>query len=113
MPKNQVKRWRRVLSIDGRNEDFIKLPDGNKLGRLDHIFKNFIEIREAQIYQDVTGKITLKIVKNSDYDRSVERRLLSEARKRMGSDVCLKINYVDSIERTSRGKLKFVISEVK
>jgi len=113
LPNNQTEKWRQVLSIDGRNDDFITLPNGTKLGRLGHIFKNFIEIREAQIYQDVTGSVTLRIVKNSDYDRSVERRLLSEAKKRMGSNVCLTINYVDSIERTLRGKLKFVISEVK
>ena len=41
-----------------------------------------------------------------------EKRLLVEARKRLGSEIAIKIEYTDHIARTSSGKLRFVISHV-
>ncbi len=40
-----------VERIDGRQEDYVILKNGARLGRMDHIFKDLINIREAQIYQ--------------------------------------------------------------
>ena len=52
-----------IISIEGRNEDFITLPNGTKLGRLDHIFKKANYVSEAQIYQPSLNKIIIRIVK--------------------------------------------------
>ena len=41
---------RLVKQIDGRLEDYVILRNGAKIGRLDHIFKDLIMVREAQIY---------------------------------------------------------------
>ena len=41
----------KILSIDGRKEDYIELVDGSRIGRLDHIFKDLIYVKEAQILQ--------------------------------------------------------------
>lgn len=102
-----------VLSIDGRQEDYITLPDGLKLGRLDHIFKKITEVREAQIYQPETGRVVLRIVKNAGYDAAgQEKMLLAETRKRLGNSIHIEIEYLDAIPRTKSGKLRFVISAV-
>jgi phenylacetate-CoA ligase len=102
-----------VLSIDGRQEDYITLPDGLKLGRLDHIFKKITEVREAQIYQPETGRVVLRIVKNTGYDAAgQEKMLLAETRKRLGNSIHIEIEYLDAIPRTKSGKLRFVISAV-
>ncbi len=102
-----------VLSIDGRQEDYITLPDGLKLGRLDHIFKKLTEVREAQIYQPEINRIVLRIVKNDGYDASgQEKMLLAETRKRLGHNISIEIEYLADIPRTKSGKLRFVISEV-
>jgi len=102
-----------VLSIDGRQEDYITLPNGLKLGRLDHIFKKITEVREAQIYQPEIGKVVLRIVKNQGYDASgQEKMLLAETRKRLGNNIQIDIEYLAEIPRTKSGKLRFVVSAV-
>ena len=102
-----------VISIDGRNEDFIVLPSGVKLGRLDHIFKTSTFIKEAQIYQPSLRVIILNIVQSNAYHKKIhEKMILNECRKRFGKEIEIRINYVDRIKRTKSGKLKFVISEI-
>ena len=101
-----------VESIDGRKEDYVVLPNGARLGRLDHIFKDLTRIREAQIYQPKRETIIFRIVKGEGYGPEMERRLLDEARKRLGREVAIKVEYVSSLERSRTGKLRFVVSEV-
>lgn len=101
-----------VDSIDGRKEDYVVLPNGARLGRLDHIFKDLTRIREAQIYQSERETIIFRIVKGEGYGPEIERRLLEEARKRLGREVAIKVEYVSFLERSRTGKLRFVVSEV-
>lgn len=104
--------WRVVEKINGRSEDYVTLPNGTKLGRLDHIFKDMTTVREAQIQQHKTNEIEFHIVKTKDYNDIWESKLLKEAKKRMGNDITMKVKYVDEIPKTKSGKLKFVISSI-
>lgn len=106
-------RGRLVLEIDGRREDYVVLPNGAHIGRLDHIFKELIHIREAQIYQREFGSVTIRVVKGSGYDDTrEEERLLLEVRKRLGKDIDIKIEYLDHLQRSPSGKLRLVISDI-
>lgn len=103
-----------IISIDGRQEDYISLSSGVKIGRLDHIFKDLTEVQEAQIYQPNLDNIILRIVKGSRYDHvNQEKQVISETKKRLGNGIDIKIEYVNHIPRTKSGKLKFVVSDVK
>lgn len=102
-----------VQNIDGRVEDYIILRNGSKLGRMDHIFKDLVNIKEAQIYQKQPGEIVLRIVRGIKYGPKDEAMLLKETIKRVGDDTKIKIDYVDYIERTKNGKLRFVVSDIK
>lgn len=102
-----------VLSIDGRQEDYVVLPSGAVIGRLDHIFKDMVAVREAQVYQPNRGRIVFRVVRGPNYTDADERYMISSARQRLGDEVELKIDYLNSIERTSSGKLRFVVSDVK
>lgn len=104
---------KRIISIDGRKEDYITLPNGNKLGRLANIFKNAINVNEAQIYQPNINNIIIKIVKNTNYKTTDESSLLKECRDRFGRDINITFQYVSNIEKTNSGKLRYVISDVK
>ena len=101
-----------VKSIDGRREDYILLKDGIKVGRMDHIFKKLVNIREAQLYQEKPGMIEVRVVKGPKYRTSDEELLLHEMKKRVGDDTELKLNYVEKIPRTASGKLRFVVSSI-
>lgn len=102
-----------IISIDGRNEDFVILPNGIKLGRLDHIFKKTKNIIESQIYQKQDYTIVLRVVKTKIFSKSDELNLLEEARKRFGNIINIEIEYLEKIKRKKSGKIKFVISEIK
>ena len=103
---------RLVKQIDGRLEDYVILKNSAKIGRLDHIFKDLIMVREAQIYQEYPGKIEMRIVKREGYSDKDEKKLLKETYSRLG-DIDISIKYVKSLERTKTGKLRFVISKTK
>lgn len=103
-----------VEEIDGRKEDFIILPNGCFIGRLSSIFKDLINIREAQIVQKSLTQIEFRIVRGPRYNNEEdEKQFMLEAIKRLGNQIDISIIYVDSIPRTSSGKLRFVISELQ
>lgn len=104
---------RRVLAIDGRKEDYVTMKDGTKVGRIAHVFSDIISVKEAQIYQDKSGGIEVRIVKTSLYTKNDEEKIISNLKERLGSDIEISIIYVDYIQRTKSGKLRFVISEIK
>jgi phenylacetate-coenzyme A ligase PaaK-like adenylate-forming protein len=99
-----------VDGIDGRREDFVVTRRGARLGRLDHVFKDLHRIREAQIRQSEPGRMTVCIVKAPDFGEADEQVLRREMLKRVGDEMTFDIEYMDAIPRTSRGKLRFVVS---
>lgn len=102
-----------VRAIDGRVEDYVVTPDGRRIGRMDHIFKNAIAVSEAQVYQPDASRVVFRIVKSASYGALDEAHLLTEARKRLGDEIEISFDYVDAIERTSRGKIRFVVSDLE
>ena len=104
----------RVLArIDGRLEDYIVLRNGSRIGRLDHIFKDLTNIREAQLVQSKVGEVTIRLQVASDYGAEDENMLLRESRRRLGNDTKIELEYVSSIPRTPSGKLRFVVSQLR
>lgn len=101
-----------VDSIEGRSEDIIVTPDGRMVGRLDAAFKYSSGIELSQILQDDPQSITVRIVRGDNYNSRDVDRLEIELRKRLGYKIKINYNFVDNIERTSLGKLRFVVSHV-
>jgi len=103
---------RLVAEVDGREEDYILLRNGVRVGRMDHVFKDLSNIREAQIYQRKVGEIEIRVVRSDAYGPADEERLLAEFRSRVGDHTDIRIHYVDHLDRTPSGKLRFVVSEL-
>ena len=101
-----------IERVEGRVEDYIITPDGRYVGRLDHLFKDSRNVVEAQIYQDCTEEIVLRIVRSNAYSKDDEIQLVKEARIRLGDDIKIGFDYVSKIERTSNGKFKFIDSKL-
>ena len=102
-----------VEKVDGRLEDYVVLRSGARVGRMDHIFKDMVNIREAQIRQAVPGELVIRVVRGRDYGDADEQMLRAETAKRVGSDTTVDVEYVDELPRTAAGKLRFVVSEVE
>lgn len=101
-----------VAAIDGRREDYVELGNGASVGRMDHVFKDMTNIREAQIVQRRAGELEIRVVRGGGYSKSDERELLRETVKRVGRQTGVRIRYVDHLERGPGGKLRFVVSEI-
>jgi len=100
-----------VDEIDGRSEDYIILKNGTRVGRLDHIFKDMVNIREAQIVQKEKGKIEVRVVKLKNYGSRDEGLLLKDLKSYL-NDIEVDIVYTDRIEKTENNKLRFVVSDL-
>lgn len=104
---------RKIDSIDGRIESYIRLKNGVRLGRLDFIFKDMVNVVEAQIIQRKDFTLDINVVKSKSYDQSDELLLRKEIINKIGTEILYKINYLEKIDKTKNGKLRFVISEIK
>lgn len=103
---------RRYLSkVDGRIEDYLTLPSGRRIGKLDHVFKDTKHFREAQIHQRADFSVELIVVATRDDTADDESIALQELRE-SGCDVPVSFRYVEAIPKTRAGKLKFVVSDV-
>ncbi len=99
-------------AVTGRVEDIVVTPDGRHVGRLDHVFKDMLNVREAQIVQEDTSAITVRVVPREGYSPADERTMLAELRLRLGSEIGIRFERVDHIPRASSGKFRFVVSKV-
>jgi len=100
------------LDIDGRVEDYVVTPDGRWVGRLDHIFKDQLDIAEAQIIQEAADSIEVRIVPRLSFDARSEQGLLKEIRSRLGDEIRIDLRRVDEIPRETNGKFRAVRSAV-
>lgn len=99
-----------VASVEGRKEDMIELRSGKLVGRMDLIFKGLEGIREAQIIQQTFDDIVVRIVVDESFAEGTLRKINGNARVRLGDEVRVRIEIVDSIPRGTNGKFKAVVS---
>jgi phenylacetate-CoA ligase len=114
--ENQISKCGRggllIEKIIGRIEDYIITPDGRFVGRLDHIFKDSLQIKEAQIVQKQHDEIIVRIVPEDDFSQKDEQLISQEARLRLGNEIKIKFERVSEIPRTANGKFRFIVSEI-
>ena len=102
-----------IISIEGRNDDYITLPNGVKIGRLTMIFLRATYVKEAQFYQKSINEVDIRIVPAFDYVPEIhEEIILNAAKERLGAEIRINIVYFEKIYKTKSGKLKFVISDI-
>jgi phenylacetate-CoA ligase len=100
------------FEVDGRIEDYVLTPDGRLVGRMDHVFKEQLEVAEAQILQRDQGSIDVLIVPRANYTEASERSVIKEIRSRLGFEIEIRMELVNSIPREPNGKFRAVKSEV-
>lgn len=104
---------REVEKFEGRGEDFIVLKNGQKIGAVNRIFEDSINIKEAQIRQKTPGKIAVLVVKRAGYTAKDDATLIASLMHYLGSDIEIDIEYTSMVERTPSGKARAVVSEIK
>lgn len=102
---------RRVATLDGRAEDYVLRRDGTRLTRLDLMFRDSVNVREAQLHQNRPGEVVLKLVPRPGYTPADERALLAIAHAYLGDDMTIAVERVDRIERAPSGKPRLVVAD--
>jgi phenylacetate-CoA ligase len=97
--------------IEGRLQEFI-VTGTNRLISMTAINMHspvFDNVRQFRFYQEVPGKVILRIVPKGSYNREYDdMQITSELMKKLGDDVSLEIEVVSEIPRTVSGKHRFL-----
>jgi len=103
---------RLVNEILGREQDFLILKDGTKVGGSGFFFKKAPSVKKAQIVQKEMGEATFNIVKGPSYSKEEEQVIIDEITNRLGNNFKFRIIYNDKLIKQKNGKMKFVVNEI-
>jgi phenylacetate-CoA ligase len=105
-----------LKKIEGRTQDFIYLQDNTRVSLTAFIFgqhlPQFAKIREMQLEQHKAGHLILRIVRGRGYDANDERDILNRLCRSVSGKINIEFSYVNSIEKTHRGKHRFLIQKI-
>ncbi|MDN5205379.1 phenylacetate--CoA ligase family protein [Fulvivirgaceae bacterium BMA10] len=114
-----IKNGRKVITnINGRVNDFIKLPSGKIAAGLTfyYVFRNILEssgrLKEFIIRQVKLDYFVFEIVSSGKLTKKEEKEMHQIMETYLEPDLKLDIKYVDQIDRSSSGKLKHFYSEL-
>lgn len=102
-----------INSIDGRSDDLIYTSDGTPIGRLDPVFKGGSGIVCAQLVQNQDLSVDIFVKPDPTFDDASANALLKEVKKRLGSDIRIKVILKEDLDRAAGGKFKSVIGNFK
>ncbi len=101
-----------IKHIQGRMDDIVLTPDGRKIGFLDFMCHDDLNIKEVQLVQKQIDKIDVYIVKKDGYTAIHQDKLLRRIRAELGGEIEYDLIYADSIPRLPNGKFKLIVSEL-
>jgi phenylacetate-CoA ligase len=103
---------RQFLIIDvseGRLQEFVVTRAGRRISLTGlTVLKCFDNVRQCQFYQDTPGAVTLRIVCRDTYTENDTIEIHRAVSSKLVEDMKLDIALVDTIPRTSSGKLRFL-----
>lgn len=117
--KTSVCSCGRVLpmmeDVTTKAEDLLRLKDGRLIppSVLTHPFKPLNCIEASQLVQTDLDRLLIRLIPRPEYTERDGQNLVRDLKERLGQDMRIDIELVQSMPRTARGKFKWVISEVK
>ena len=107
-----TEEGREILTLDGRDEDDIRLRDGGSVRRLSRVFQDQPRVVEAQLIQKSLDLVEFHVVKSPDFSEEDARRLKQGIQGYLTDRIAFQIVYVERVRRNKNGKVKFIISEL-
>jgi len=102
-----------IRDIQGKACDYLETPDGRYLGAvMSHSIDKAKGVVSSQCVQHNINEIEVNIITDKGFDSYSETELLFGLRKRVGTDVRVRINKVDELEKRPSGKTPFIISHL-
>jgi phenylacetate-CoA ligase len=101
----------RLARLEGRADDVLFTARGDRIGRLDPVFKHNVPIREAQIIQESTTRLLVKYVPTDEFGPRHVRQIEHELKSRLG-EMSIEFQAVSEIPRGANGKFRAVINQM-
>ncbi len=104
-----------LTNLEGRLQDYLRSADGNLVpaiyfpGR----FRALKGIAQYQIVQNDLDSITLRIVKRDSFSADELKEMTGAIKEVLGKDLVIKVEEMDFIELTGRGKDRPVICRIE
>lgn len=102
-----------LLRVEGRCDDYVVTPEGARIARLDYLFKDALNVKEAQIVQERLGEITIRLVRRSAYGERDELEIRRDIRSWLSPALEVQFEYVQEIPREHNGKFRAVLSKLQ
>ena len=109
------KPGRVIEQIYGRTAQFLIAGDGSRISNISVMAKKCRNIRAMQAVQKKIGQVTLRVVRQPEYNiEKDEPFMISQFRRKLGDDSRMKIDveYADKIELTKSGKFLSIVSKL-
>lgn len=101
-----------IERLIGRIEDFIYRADGSPALELDAIIAPLQHIRECQIVQETLEHTRVRLRPAPPFTEADEQTLVRALKDELGGNVRITVEHCDALERTSSGKLRFLVSKL-
>jgi phenylacetate-CoA ligase len=105
-----------VEKIIGRMDDYIFSPETGKinLGNISNTLKQVHGIIKFQVIQNQLNEIVIKIIIDSKvFDKKSENKFISNWKDRIGNQMAIKLQIVDTIDVEKSGKFRIVKNNIK
>ncbi len=104
-----------VEKIEGRDDDYVILKDGQKIGRLDLAFKQVNELLAAQIIQEKVGEIIVNLIPDKKFTKLDGKQIELNLRSLLGPDCLIRFEQIETNQliRSKRGKFNLVVSQME
>jgi phenylacetate-CoA ligase len=103
-----------VEAIEGRRDDFIKLPSGKEISprALVPLIERYKDILEFRIVQKARDVLHVHVVGSAAVSEDIITKMRKGLFEIIDENVSISIEVVQELPRTERGKLRAVISEI-
>jgi phenylacetate-CoA ligase len=100
-----------VKEILGRNEDVIIGKDGREMVRFHSIFNGLHSVKQAQVIQEDTNSLIIKVVADNKLDKKEEQLMRERIVSQLG-DMNIYFDCVEKIPLNKNGKFIAVVSKI-
>jgi phenylacetate-CoA ligase len=104
---------RTIRQVEGRCDDYVVTPEGARIARLDYLFKDALNVKEAQIIQERLGEVTIRLVRRSTYGTKDEVEIRRDIASWLSPSLVVRFEYVQEIPRGKNGKFRAVLSQLQ
>jgi phenylacetate-CoA ligase len=100
---------RTFAGVLGRDSDILLSPDGVQLTGIDHFQRDVANVVRIQVIQEALDEVRILVLPDTGYSEQDAAQLVRNVRSKLPGSMRVNVERTDALERTSLGKVPFVI----